>query len=58
MASDNSPDSQEVSIRIIETISEHPVLYINNVKGTTLKIQDLRQKIWYFIADELGLDGK
>lgn len=50
-------DSHSASFKIIEAIKEHPVLYINDVKGIDIKLADFRQKVWQFIADDLQLDG-
>lgn len=58
MMSSNSPDSHKISLKIIEAIKQHPVLYISEVKGTNFKVQEFRQKVWKRISDELGLDRK
>ncbi|XP_043268024.1 uncharacterized protein [Venturia canescens] len=50
------PDSHKISLKIIEAIKQHPVLYINDVKGSTVKLQEFRQKVWKRISDELSLD--
>ncbi|XP_012273602.1 uncharacterized protein LOC105696040 [Orussus abietinus] len=50
------PDSHKISLKIIEAIRQHPVLYVSEVKGPTVKLQDFRQKVWKHISDELGLD--
>lgn len=50
------PDSHKISLKIIEAIKQHPVLYITDVKGITIKLQEFRQKVWKRISDELGLD--
>ena len=52
------PDSHKISLKIIEAIKQHPVLYINDVKGTSVKVQEFRQKVWKRISDELSLDRK
>lgn len=51
------PDAHKISLKIIEAIKQHPVLYISDVKGTAIKLQEFRQKVWKRISDELGLDG-
>ncbi|NP_001135905.1 uncharacterized protein LOC100216457 isoform X1 [Nasonia vitripennis] len=56
MMSSNSPDSHKISLKIIEAIKQHPVLYISEVKATNFKVQEFRQKVWKRISDELGLD--
>ncbi|CAL7950256.1 unnamed protein product [Xylocopa violacea] len=50
------PDSHKISLKIIEAIKQHPVLYSAEVKGSTIKLQEFRQKVWKRISDELGLD--
>ncbi|XP_034939598.1 uncharacterized protein [Chelonus insularis] len=50
------PDAHKISLKIIEAIKQHPVLYITDVKGTAIKLQEFRQKVWKKISDELGLD--
>lgn len=50
------PDNYNISLKLIEAIKQHPVLYITDVKGTAIKLQEFRQKVWKRIADELGLD--
>ncbi|XP_011310867.1 uncharacterized protein [Fopius arisanus] len=50
------PDAHKISLKIIEAIKQHPVLYISDVKGTAIKLQEFRQKVWKRISDELGLD--
>ncbi|XP_063992550.1 uncharacterized protein LOC135170549 [Diachasmimorpha longicaudata] len=50
------PDAHKISLKIIEAIRQHPVLYISDVKGTAIKLQEFRQKVWKRISDELGLD--
>lgn len=50
------PDSHKISLKIIEAIHQHPVLYISEVKGNPVKLQEFRQKVWKRIADELSLD--
>ncbi|CAG5083534.1 Protein of unknown function [Cotesia congregata] len=52
------PDAHKISLKIIEAIRQHPVLYISDVKGTAIKLQEFRQKVWKRISDELGLDGR
>lgn len=52
------PDSHKISLKIIEAVKQHPVLFINDVKGTSIKVQEFRQKVWKRISDELGLDRK
>ncbi|XP_058810897.1 uncharacterized protein LOC131675777 [Phymastichus coffea] len=52
----SSPDSRAISLKIIEAIKQHPVLYISEVKGNAIKLQEFRQKVWKRISDELGLD--
>jgi isopentenyldiphosphate isomerase len=54
----NSPDSHKISLKIIEAIKQHPVLYTSEIKGNAIKIQEFRQKVWKRISDELGLDRK
>ena len=56
--SSNSPDSNKISLKIIEAIKHHPVLYISEIKGNPIKLQEFRQKVWKRISDELGLDCK
>lgn len=56
--STHSPDSQKISLKVIEAIKQHPVLYISEVKGNTLRLQEFRQKVWKRISDELGLERK
>ncbi|XP_011500711.1 PREDICTED: uncharacterized protein LOC105364483 [Ceratosolen solmsi marchali] len=56
MMSINSPDSHKISLKIIEAIKLHPVLYISEVKGNAIKLQEFKQKVWKRISDELGLD--
>ncbi|XP_008548199.1 uncharacterized protein LOC103571717 [Microplitis demolitor] len=51
------PDAHKISLKIIEAIKQHPVLYISDVKGTAIKLQEFRQKVWKRISDELGLDA-
>ncbi|XP_015605714.1 uncharacterized protein LOC107272755 [Cephus cinctus] len=51
------PDSHKISLKIIEAIKQHPILYISDVKGSTIKLQEFRQKVWKRISDELGLDS-
>ncbi|CAD6225783.1 GSCOCG00005724001-RA-CDS [Cotesia congregata] len=51
------PDAHKISLKIIEAIRQHPVLYISDVKGTAIKLQEFRQKVWKRISDELGLDA-
>ncbi|KAJ8675184.1 hypothetical protein QAD02_010970 [Eretmocerus hayati] len=53
----NPPDSNEISIKIIEAVKQHPVLYISEVTGEAIRIQEFRQKVWKRISDELGLDS-
>lgn len=50
------PDSHQISLKIIETIKQHPVLYCTEVKGLSIKLQEFKQKVWKRISDELGLD--
>lgn len=50
------PDSHKISLKIIEAIKQHPVLYSAEVKGSAVKLQEFRQKVWKRISDELGLD--
>lgn len=50
------PDSHKISLKIIEAIKQHPVLYSAEVKGSSIKLQEFRQKVWKRISDELGLD--
>ncbi|XP_032670917.1 FAD-dependent oxidoreductase domain-containing protein 1-like [Odontomachus brunneus] len=50
------PDSHKISLKIIEAIKQHPVLYSTEVRGPSIKLQDFRQKVWKRISDELGLD--
>ncbi|XP_076298976.1 uncharacterized protein LOC143218007 [Lasioglossum baleicum] len=50
------PDSHKISLKIIEAIKQHPVLYSADVKGSSVKLQEFRQKVWKRISDELGLD--
>ncbi|XP_078043132.1 uncharacterized protein LOC144473276 isoform X1 [Augochlora pura] len=50
------PDSHKISLKIIEAIKQHPVLYNADVKGSSVKLQEFRQKVWKRISDELGLD--
>ncbi|XP_046748784.1 uncharacterized protein LOC124412710 [Diprion similis] len=50
------PDAHKISLKIIEAIEQHPVLYISEVKGGAIKLQEFRQKVWKRIALELGLD--
>lgn len=56
--STHSPDSQKISLKVIEAIKQHPVLYISDVKGNNIRLQEFRQKVWKRISDELGLDRK
>lgn len=58
MLSPYSPDSQKISLKVIEAVKQHPVLYISEVKGNALKLQEFRQKVWKRISDELGLERK
>ncbi|EFN87833.1 uncharacterized protein LOC105192415 [Harpegnathos saltator] len=50
------PDSHKISLKIIEAIKQHPVLYSAEVRGPAIKLQEFRQKVWKRISDELGLD--
>lgn len=50
------PDAHKISLKIIEAIQQHPVLYISEVKGGAIKLQEFRQKVWKRISQELGLD--
>ncbi|XP_015173654.1 PREDICTED: uncharacterized protein LOC107064957 isoform X3 [Polistes dominula] len=50
------PDTHKISLKIIEAIKQHPVLYSSEVKGSSIKLQEFKQKVWKRIADELGLD--
>lgn len=50
------PDSHKISFKIIEAIKQHPVLYSSEVKGSSIKLQEFKQKVWKRISDELGLD--
>lgn len=50
------PDSHQISLKIIEAIKQHPVLYCTEVKGLSIKLQEFKQKVWKRISDELGLD--
>jgi len=50
------PDSHQISLKIIEAIKQHPVLYCTEVKGLSVKLQEFKQKVWKRISDELGLD--
>ncbi|XP_053970857.1 uncharacterized protein LOC128872312 isoform X2 [Hylaeus volcanicus] len=50
------PDSHKISLKIIDAIKQHPVLYSAEVKGSSIKLQEFRQKVWKRISDELGLD--
>ncbi|KAG7187895.1 hypothetical protein KM043_013864 [Ampulex compressa] len=50
------PDSHKISLKIIEAIKQHPILYSTEVKGSSIKLQEFRQKVWKRISDELGLD--
>lgn len=50
------PDSHKISLKIIEAIEQHPVLYSTEVRGPSIKLQEFRQKVWKRISDELGLD--
>nr|XP_050867432.1 uncharacterized protein LOC127071799 isoform X1 [Vespula vulgaris]XP_050867433.1 uncharacterized protein LOC127071799 isoform X1 [Vespula vulgaris]XP_050867434.1 uncharacterized protein LOC127071799 isoform X1 [Vespula vulgaris]XP_050867435.1 uncharacterized protein LOC127071799 isoform X1 [Vespula vulgaris] len=50
------PDSHKISLKIIEAIKQHPVLYSSEVKGSSIKLQEFKQKVWKRISDELGLD--
>lgn len=52
------PDSHKISLKIIEAIKQHPVLYSTEVRGSSIKLQEFRQKVWKRISDELGLDRK
>lgn len=53
-----SMDSQKISRMIIQNVKDHPVLYISDVKGVSIKLPEFRPKVWKRIADELGLDRK
>lgn len=50
-------DCHRISSTVIEAVKQHPVLYINDVKGCSMKLPILRQKVWDRIADEVNLDG-
>lgn len=50
------PDSHQISLKIIEAIKQHPVLYCTEVIGLSVKLQEFKQKVWKRISDELGLD--
>ncbi|KAI4483338.1 hypothetical protein M0802_013490 [Mischocyttarus mexicanus] len=50
------PDSHKISLKIIEAIKQHPVLYSSEVKGSSIRLQEFKQKVWKRISDELGLD--
>ncbi|XP_066595616.1 uncharacterized protein [Prorops nasuta] len=50
------PDSHKISLKIIEAIKQHPVLYVTEVRGPPIKIQEFKQRVWKRISDELGLD--
>ncbi|XP_051160617.1 bromodomain-containing protein DDB_G0280777-like [Leptopilina boulardi] len=50
------PDTHKISLKVIEAVKQHPVLYISEVKSSILKLQEFRQKVWKRISDELGLD--
>lgn len=50
-------DCHRISATVIEAVRQHPVLYINDVKGCGMKLQVFRQKVWDRISDELNLDG-
>ena len=52
------PDNHQISLKVIEAVKEHPVLYIAEVKSSVIKLQEFRQKVWKRISDELGLDRK
>lgn len=53
-----SLDSRELCIKIIETVKQHPVLYISEIKGNSVKLPEFRQKVWKRISEELYLDRK
>lgn len=50
------PDNNKITLKIIEAIRAHPVLYISDIKGPAIKLQEFRQKVWKRISDELGLE--
>lgn len=50
------PDSNQISLKIIEAVKQHPVLYSTEVKGLSARLQEFKQKVWYHISEELGLD--
>lgn len=52
------PDTHKISLKVIEAVKQHPVLYISEVKSSVIKLQEFRQKVWKRISDELGLDRK
>ena len=52
------PDNHKISLKVIEAVKQHPVLYISEVKSSVIKLQEFRQKVWKRISDELGLDRK
>ncbi|XP_033216433.1 uncharacterized protein LOC117172522 [Belonocnema kinseyi] len=51
------PDNHQISLKVIEAVKQHPVLYISEVKSSVIKLQEFRQKVWKRISDELGLDS-
>lgn len=50
------PDTHKISLKVIEAVKQHPVLYISEVKSSVIKLQEFRQKVWKRISDELSLD--
>lgn len=56
MMSTVPPDTHKISLKIIEAVKQHPVLYISEVRGSAVKLQEFRQKVWRRISDELRLD--
>lgn len=50
------PDSNQISLKIIEAVKQHPVLYCTEIKGLTSRLQEFKQKVWCHISDELRLD--
>ncbi|XP_017888125.1 transcription factor Adf-1-like [Ceratina calcarata] len=58
MTTSPDSDSHKLSLKIIEAVREHPVLYRpSEVRSSTVKLQELRQKVWNKIADDLGVDA-
>ncbi|KYM99709.1 hypothetical protein ALC62_09327 [Cyphomyrmex costatus] len=52
-----TPDSYQISKKIIEAVKEHPVLYCTEVKGEPVKLKEFKLQVWKYVCDELGLDS-